>query len=60
MARRDEAAAAVLEVGPRLRRTSRRATVCGLSWAKTAARVSSEVAAAASISADVDVQGTLA
>ena len=40
---------AELEEARRLRRRSRRATVWGLSWAKTAARVSSE-AAAASIS----------
>ena len=54
MARREEEAAE-LEAGPRLRRTSRRAIVWGLSWAKTAARVSSEAAAAASIPADADV-----
>ena len=53
MARREEAAAE-LEAGERLRRTSRRAIVWGLSWAKTAARVSSE-AAAASIPAGGDV-----
>jgi hypothetical protein len=46
MARREEEAAE-LEAGPRLRRTSRRAMVWGLSWAKTAVRVSSEAAAAA-------------
>lgn len=54
MARREEAAAE-LEAGPRLRRTSRRAVVWGLSWAKMAARVSSEAAAAASIPAGCDV-----
>lgn len=54
MARTDEEAAE-LEAGPRLRRTSRRAMVWGLSWAKTAARVSSEAAAAASIPASGDV-----
>ena len=54
MARREEEAAE-LEAGPRLRRTSRRAIVWGLSCAKTAARVSSEAAAAASIPADADV-----
>jgi hypothetical protein len=47
MERREEAAAAGLgREAPRLRRRSRRATVWGLIWAKTAARVSSEDTAA--------------
>lgn len=47
MERREDAAAAGLgREPPWLRRRSRRATVWGLSWAKTAARVSSEAAAA--------------
>lgn len=55
MARREEEAAE-LEAGERLRRTSRRAMVWGLSWAKTAARVSSEAAAAAA-AASIPVGG---
>jgi hypothetical protein len=52
---RREEEAAELEAGPRLRRTPRRAIVWGLSWAKRAARVSSEAAAEASIPEDGDV-----